>query len=129
MKNWRKLGLDQMRPSGPVSAAKKTDNERTTYVNEQSARGKCLAEFLRNRTREPETADRPKGTTNCHHKIAEHEKFLTLRAHQESSALKTVRAVFPKRGTANSIASAIGKRWRWKCKGEAATVAQWIGSG
>ncbi len=23
MKNWRKLGVDQMRPSGPVSAAKK----------------------------------------------------------------------------------------------------------
>src|SRR6476620_7755800 len=84
-----KLAETRTRPHatiGPGERSKKTDNERATDVYQQSARGKCLAEFLRNRTREPETAHRPKRTTNCHHQIAEHEKIpdasTRIRSHQ-----------------------------------------------
>jgi hypothetical protein len=65
---------------------------------------------LRNGTREPETADRSKRTTNCHNKIAEHEKFLTRRRASGVISAENSQGSFPKPGTANSIASAIGKR-------------------
>src|SRR5207302_10818344 len=68
--------------------------------------------------------DRPK----CHHQIAEHEKFLTLHRASGVISAENSQGSFPKRGRANSIASAIGKRCRWKCKGGAATVTQCIGS-
>jgi hypothetical protein len=57
------------------------------------------------------------------------KKFLTLRRASGVISAENSQGSFPKRGTANSIARAIGKRWRWKCKGGAATVTQWIGSG
>jgi hypothetical protein len=56
------------------------------------------------------------------------KKFLTLRRASGVISAENNQGSFPKRGTANSIASAIGKRCRWKCKGGAATVTQWIGS-
>src|SRR4029078_8269849 len=46
------------------------------------------------------------------------KKFLTLRRASGVISPENSQGSFPKRGTANSIARAIGKRWRWKCKAE-----------
>src|SRR5204863_5425936 len=72
----KKLAETRTRPNPTIGAGERgedTDNERATDVYEQSARRKCFAEFLCDRAREPETADRPQRTTNCHNKITEHK--------------------------------------------------------
>src|SRR5205814_10307596 len=74
----KKLAETRTRPNPTIGAGERgedTDNERATDVYEQSARRKRFAEFLCNRAREPETADRAERPPNCHNKIAEHEKI------------------------------------------------------
>jgi hypothetical protein len=57
------------------------------------------------------------------------KKFLTLRRASGVISAENSQGSFPKRGTANSIASAIGKAIALEMQGRSSDGNQWIGSG
>src|SRR5947199_8904794 len=97
MKNWRKFGLAQIRPSGPVSAAKNPiTNEPLMFTNKVPA-GNVSPNFC---AIAPEIQKRPTDPSAppIATQIAKHENFLTLGRASGVISAETVRAVFPNEG-------------------------------